>query len=84
MEVEISASVPRLQEHGKLRALRKISKVGLITYRVLGFQGDNTVKKEVIARYLQAEQKSQRDPGLMLTRWRRATSLRDFSNSSKS
>ncbi len=67
MEVEINASVPRLQQHGKLRALRKISKVGLITYRVLGFQGDNTVKKEVIARYLQAEQQSQSDPGLMLT-----------------
>jgi hypothetical protein len=67
MEVEINASVPRLQEHGKLRALRKISKVGLITYRVLGFQGDNTVKKEVIARYLQAEQQSQGDPGLLLT-----------------
>jgi hypothetical protein len=67
MEVEINASVPRLQEHGKLRALRKISKVGLITYRVLGFQGDNTVKKEVIGRYLQAEQQSQSDPGLKLT-----------------
>lgn len=67
MEVEINASVPRLQEHGKLRALRKISKVGLITYRVLGFQGDNTVKKEVIGRYLQAEQQSQGDPGLLLT-----------------
>jgi len=67
MEVEINASVPSLKEHGKLRALRKISKVGLITYRVLGFQGDNTVKKEVIARYLQAEQQTQSDPGLMLT-----------------
>ena len=67
MEVEINASVPRLQQHGKLRALRKISKVGLITYRVLGFQGDSTVKKEVIARYLQAEQQTQSDPGLTLT-----------------
>jgi hypothetical protein len=67
MEVEINASVPRLQQHGKLRALRKISKVGLITYRVLGFQGDNTVKKEVIARYLQAEQQSQKDASMMLT-----------------
>ena len=67
MEVEINASVPRLQQHGKLRALRKISKVGLITYRVLGFQGDNTVKKEVIARYLQAEQQSQSDSSMTLT-----------------
>jgi hypothetical protein len=67
MEVEINASVPRLQEHGKLWALRSISKVGLITYRVLGFQGDNTVKKEVIGRYLQAEQQSQSNPGMLLT-----------------
>ncbi len=67
MEVEIDASVPQLQEHGRLRALRKISNVGKITYRVLGFQGDNNVKKEVIARYLQAEQQTQSDPGLTLT-----------------
>jgi hypothetical protein len=67
MEVNIDASVPRLNEHGKLRALRKISKVGLITYRVLGFQGDNTVKKEVIARYLQAEQQSQGDLSLAIS-----------------
>lgn len=66
MEVEINASVPSLRQHGKLRALRKISKVGLITYRVLGFQGDNTVKKEVIARYLQAEQQSQSDSALAI------------------
>jgi hypothetical protein len=35
--------------------------VGKVTYRVLGFQGNNTVKKEVIARYLQAEQQGQGD-----------------------
>jgi hypothetical protein len=67
MEVDINASVPQLKQHARLRALRKISEVGKITYRVLGFQGDNTVKKEVIARYLQAEQQSQGDPALMLT-----------------
>lgn len=67
MEVNIDASVPRLNEHGKLRALRKISKVGLITYRVLGFQGDTTVKKEVIARYLQAEQQGQGDLSLAVS-----------------
>jgi hypothetical protein len=67
MEVDITATVPRLKEHGKLHALRKISKVGIVTYRVLGFQGDNTVKKEVIGRYLQADQQSQSDPRLTLT-----------------
>lgn len=67
MEVDISADVPKLQEHGRLRALRKISKVGQITYHVLGFQGDNTVKNQVIARYLQAEQQSQGDQSLAIT-----------------
>jgi hypothetical protein len=64
MDVDIDASVPKLKEHGKLRALRKISKVGQITYRVLGFQGDNTIKSQVIARYLQAEQQGQGDMSL--------------------
>jgi hypothetical protein len=64
MDVDIDASVPKLKQHGKLRALRKISKVGQITYRVLGFQGDNTVKNQVIGRYLQAEQQSQGDVSL--------------------
>jgi hypothetical protein len=67
MEVDIDASVPRLKKNGRLHALRNISKVGQITYRVLGFQGDNTVKKEVIARYLTAEQQAQSDNKLAIT-----------------
>lgn len=59
MEVSIDASVPKLKKQGRLQALRKISKLGKITYKVLGFQGDDTVKNEVIARYLEAEQKGQ-------------------------
>jgi hypothetical protein len=55
MEVDIDAKLPKLEKHGKLHALRTISKVGQITYRALGFSGDNTVKSEVITRYLQAE-----------------------------
>jgi len=67
MEVDINADVPSLKQHGRLRALRKISKVGQITYHVLGFQGDNTVKNQVIARYLQAEQQGQGDQSLAIT-----------------
>jgi hypothetical protein len=54
-EIDIDASVPELKKQGKLHALRSITKVGKITFRVLGFTGDNTVKTEVIARYLKAE-----------------------------
>lgn len=67
MEIDINANVPKLKEHGHLRALRKISKVGQITYHVLGFQGDNTIKNLVIGRYLQAEQQGQGDQSLAIT-----------------
>jgi hypothetical protein len=67
MQVSIDADIPKLKEHGKLRALRKISKVGTVTYHVLGFQGDNSVKNDVIARYLQAEQQGQGDQKLAIT-----------------
>lgn len=66
MQVEISASVPKLKEQGRLNALRKISKVGQITYHVLGFHGNNTIKTQVIARYLQAEQQGLGDDKLAI------------------
>lgn len=55
MEMEIEASLPRLKKTGRLHALRRISDLGRITYEALRFEGDNTVKKNVIARYLSAE-----------------------------
>lgn len=55
MEVAISAEVPKLHKTGRMHALRHISRLGKITYDALRFEGDNTVKKEVIARYLAAE-----------------------------
>jgi hypothetical protein len=59
MEISIDASIPKLKKEGKLHALRKISQLGKITYKFLGFQGDDTIKTEVIARYLEADQKGQ-------------------------
>jgi hypothetical protein len=67
IQMDIRASLPKLQKSGHLRALKKISAVGHNTYRVLAFQGDNTVKKEVIARYLQVDQSADRDPLLAVT-----------------
>lgn len=67
VEIDISASVPRWKKQGRLRVLRQISRVGQITYHVLGFQGDNTVKNQVIARYLQAEQQGQGKQDLAIT-----------------
>ena len=55
VEMDIDASVVKLQKHGKLHALKNITKLGKITFHVLGFTGDNSVKTEVIAKYLKAE-----------------------------
>jgi hypothetical protein len=55
MDVEIAASLPKLKKQGRLHALRRISALGRITYEKLRFEGDNTVKSQVIARYLSAE-----------------------------
>ena len=66
MEVRIEASLPKLKKHGRLWALRHISRLGRITYDALRFEGDNTVKNNVIARYLSAETQAQsgRTPSL--------------------
>jgi len=59
MEVEIEANLPQLQKHGRLRALRRISRLGRITYEAIRFEGDKTVKSNIIARYLAAEAEAQ-------------------------
>jgi Outer membrane lipoprotein-sorting protein len=66
-EIDVDASVPELRKHGKLHALKSITKLGKITFRVLGFTGDNTVKTEVIARYLKAEVDAQDGPNRSIT-----------------
>jgi hypothetical protein len=52
MDVKLNATLPRLGKQGVLLALRRISSFGKITYKALGFSGDNMIKNEVIARYL--------------------------------
>jgi len=71
MEVEIDANLPRLKKHGRLQALRHVSALGRITYDALRWEGDPTVKTNVIARYLEAEvqaqNESQEGPSLAIT-----------------
>jgi hypothetical protein len=67
MVVDIDAELPKLEKHGKLRALRMISRLGLITYKALGFSGDNTVKQEVITRYLAAESSARENGTIAIT-----------------
>ena len=69
MEVEIEASLPKLKKQGRLHALRRISALGRITYEHLFFEGDGTIKSQVIARYLTAEMEAQKNlaPSLSVT-----------------
>ena len=67
MDIEIDASVPKLKQHGRLHALRYISNVGTITYHAIAFQGDNSVKHQIIARYLDAERQMQMQQNLSIT-----------------
>jgi hypothetical protein len=67
MEVDIEAKIPSLEKHGRLRALRKISRLGVITYKALGFSGDNTVKQEVITRYLAAESEGRENGSIAIS-----------------
>ena len=61
MQVEIHGALPNLKKSAALRALRRISSLGRTTYQVLGFEGDRTVQKDVIARYIEAEIDAQQD-----------------------
>src|ERR1700732_4915557 len=65
MEVDIEASLPKLQKHGRLHALRRISRLGRVTYESLRFEGDNTIKNSVIARYVAGETQGQWNEGAL-------------------
>ena len=62
MDVQIEASLPKLKKEGRLHALRRITALGRITYEALKFDGDGTVKNQVINRYLSAEAEAQANP----------------------
>jgi hypothetical protein len=61
MDVEMDGYIPKLKKHGKLHALRRISTFGLIKYEKVLFEGDRTVNKEIIQRYLNAEADNQKE-----------------------
>jgi hypothetical protein len=69
MEVDIEATLPKLKKRGRLHGLRRISRLGRVTYEALRFEGDSSVKNHVIARYLSAEAEAQADgsPSLAVT-----------------
>lgn len=58
MEVLMEGQIPKLKKTGKMSALKRVSSVGRVTWKLLGFWGDDTVKKEVMARYMHADQEA--------------------------
>ncbi len=60
--VEVDASLPRLAERGKLRAIRHWSQRQTPDYQVIRIEGDAMVKQQVIARYLTAEKEAAARP----------------------
>ena len=60
-EVTFTAHLPKLKKEGRMELLRRVSNGGEINYKQLQFNGDDTIKKEVIARFLTAETKAKDD-----------------------
>jgi hypothetical protein len=56
--LEIDACLPGLAERGHLRAVRGWTEYQTPKYRVIHIEGDATVRQQVIARYLTAEQRA--------------------------
>jgi hypothetical protein len=56
--VEIHASIPRLEKTGRLQAIRSVDRPGDVRYQIVQLTGDATVKNQVIARYLNAQERA--------------------------
>lgn len=55
MDMNFSASLPKLKKEGVMLARRIVSSLGRISFVVRSFTGDNTVKNYVIVKYMAAE-----------------------------
>jgi hypothetical protein len=64
--LEVSAYLPKLREEGHLRAIRAWRESKTPEYQVLHLDGDASVKQQVIARYLNAEQQAAAMPASSL------------------
>jgi hypothetical protein len=60
--VEVDASLPKLKKQGRLSAIRRLLPHGRPEYQVLEIAGDETVRRQVIARYLSAQVRAAATP----------------------
>ncbi len=61
MDIDIQGAIPKLKKQGRFHALRRISPLGLISYERRLFEGDGTVKSQLILRYLSAEAQARQE-----------------------
>ncbi len=61
--VDVDAWLPKLEQTGRLEAIRRLLPGNQRKYQVLHLTGDRTVKEQVIARYLKTEQRAAEMPG---------------------
>jgi hypothetical protein len=64
--VEIEASLPKLKKTGWLRAIRRVVPAEKPHYEVLEIAGDRTVKNQLIARYISANERATELPASSL------------------
>ena len=64
--VQIDASLPKLEKHGRLRAIRRLLPFGKPEYQVIDRAGDQTVQKQVILRYLSADARALAMPAALV------------------
>ncbi len=55
MKAKFEASLPSMKKQGVMETEKRIDDKGHVTYEMKSYQGDDTVKKQVIARYISAE-----------------------------
>jgi hypothetical protein len=69
MDIDIRGDIPKLQKQGRFHALRRISPLGLISYERRHFEGDGTVRNQLILRYLTAEAEARKEqtPAMAVT-----------------
>jgi hypothetical protein len=67
MEVRFDGELPDMKKQGTLVASRIVTPDGQVHYSVTSYEGDNTVKKDVIFRFMTAEAKARHDDGDVLS-----------------
>ena len=60
--IEIDASLPGLAKEGRMLAVRQTGPSERSEYELIRYDGDSTVKQQVIARYLEVEQQAEALP----------------------